>query len=130
MIGIHRDAELARRHRGYGASQIVGMRIGRPQMLALFSEQINRSPLRFPVGAHVGDGIEPDPRAGLHRTQVAQLQSAQKILFDVAYSRFDSAFFVGPANVAGDNLKAMVTGEILIARIEHRCDAGQALQNR
>jgi hypothetical protein len=27
------------------------------------SEQINRSLLRFPVGAHVGDGIEPDRAA-------------------------------------------------------------------
>ena len=130
MIGIQRDAELARRHRGYGASKIVGMRIGLSQMLTFFSEQIDRSALGLSVDALVGDAIEPDPGGGLHRTQIAQLQSAQKILFDVADSRLDPTFFVSPANVAGGNLKAMVASKVRVARIEHRCDAGQALLNR
>ena len=124
MIGIQRDAELARRRRADGAGKIVGMRIGLSQLLTLFGEQINGSPLGFPVDARIGDAIEPDPGGCLHRTQIAQLQSAQKILFDVADARLDSAFFVGPANVAGDNLKAVVTSKICEARIKHRCNPG------
>jgi hypothetical protein len=85
--------------------------------------------LGLAVDAHVGDGVEPDLGGRLDRAEFAQLEPPQEVLFDVANPRLDPSLLVAAANIAGDNLKAVVAGKVQIARIEHRRDAGQTLQD-
>jgi hypothetical protein len=54
----------------------------------------------------------------------------QEILFDVAHTRFHAPLLVAAGDIAGLDRKAVVTGKVEIARIEHRSGAGQALENR
>jgi hypothetical protein len=86
--------------------------------------------LRFAVDAHVGDGIEPDLCGRVNGAEVGQFEPMQEILFDVANTRLHAPLLVAAGDIAGLDRKAVVAGKVEIARIEHRCGAGQALQNR
>src|SRR5262249_22546603 len=44
-------------------------------------------------------------------------------------SRLDSALLVAAGDVAGRDREAVVPGKVGVSRVEHRCDAGEALQN-
>ena len=99
-------------------------------MRTLLREQIDGSLLRFAVDAHIGDGVEPDLCCRVDRTEVGQLEPVQEILFDVADTRLHAPLLVAAGDIASLDRKAVVAGKVEIARIEHRCGAGQALQNR
>src|ERR1700689_5958059 len=129
MIGVQGDAQLAGGDTGRSAGDVVGVRIERPQMLPLLREQIDGPLLRFAVDAHIGDGVEPHLCSCLNGTEVGQFDSVQEILFDVAHSRFDAPLLIATTDIARGDRKAVVAGGVVIARIEDRRGAGQALQN-
>src|SRR5262245_38712414 len=128
-VGVERDAELAGSDRGRGARDIIGMWIEPRQMRTLFLQHVEGSLMRLAVDARIGDGVEPDLRGGLDGAELAQLQSTQEVLLDVTNTRLHAALLIGARNVARLDRKAVVTSEVEIAGIEHRCDAGEALQH-
>ena len=130
LIGVQGDAELAGGNTGRSVRDVVGVRVERSQMRTLLGQQIDGSLLRFAVDAQVGDGVEPDLCGRVDGAEVGQLEPMQEILFDVAHTSTRR----GPSRCRGRHCrldrKAVVAGKVQIARIEHRCGAGQALQNR
>jgi hypothetical protein len=128
-VGVERDPELTGCDRSRGSRDIVGMWIERPQLRTLLLQHVGGSLMRLAVDAHIGDGVEPDLRGGLDGAELGQLQPTQEVLFDVAHTRFYAPLLVATCNVARGDRKAVVASEVEIARIEHRCDAGEALQH-
>src|SRR5215472_9592080 len=98
-------------------------------MRSLLHQQIDGALLRLTVNAYVGDGVKPELCGGLDGGEFGQLEAVEEILFDIAHAGFDAPLLIATSNVARFNGKAMVAGEIEVTRIEHRCDAGQALQD-
>src|SRR5262249_30597148 len=123
------NAELARGARCCSVRDIVTVLGERLQMGLFLRKQIDGTLMRLAVDAHVGDGVEPDLGSGLDGAELGQLQPAQEVLFYVAYSRLDAALLVAAGDVAGRDGKAVVAGKVGVARVEHRRDAGEALQH-
>src|SRR5262249_18260154 len=128
-VGIEGDAELARGARGCRAGGGVAGLGGRRQMGVLPRGQIDGTPRRLAVDAHVGGCVEPDLGGCLDGIELGELQAPQEVLLDVAYSRLDAALLVAAGDVAGRDGKAVVAGKVGVARVEHRRDAGEALQH-
>ena len=76
--------------------------------------------LGFAVQAHIGDGVEPLPGGGIEGAEVGDLQTGEKVLFDVPHAVFHPAFFIALADIARGNGKAAVRGKVEILGIEHR----------
>jgi hypothetical protein len=85
--------------------------------------------MRLTVDAHIGDGVQPDLRGGLDGTELAQLEATQEVLLYVANSGLHAPFLIGARDVTGRDCKAVMAGKVVIAWIEHRSDAGEALQD-
>ena len=98
-------------------------------MRTLLRKEIDGTLMRLAVNADVGDGVEPDLRGCLDGAELGQLQPAQEVLLYVAHSRLDAALLVAAGDVARRDGKAVVAGKIHIPGIEHRRDAGEALQD-
>ena len=67
--------------------------------------------------------------AALDGAELGQLQPAQEVLLYVAHAGLDAALLVAARDVARRDRKAVVAGKVHIAGIEHRRDAGEALQD-
>ena len=81
------------------------------------------------VDAHVGDGVEPVSGGGVERAEVGDVESGEEVLLHVADAGLDAAFLVSGADVARCDFEAVMTGEVGVAGIEHRCLADRALQH-
>src|SRR5262245_11087421 len=98
-------------------------------MRTLLGKQIDGTLMRLAMDANVGDGVEPDVCGGLDGAELSQLEPTQEVLFDVADARLHAALLISARDIAGGDCKAIVASKIDVAGIEHRRDAGEALQD-
>ena len=82
-------------------------------MLPLLREQIDGPLLRLAMDAQVGDGVEPHLCGRLDGTEVGQFDAVQEILLDVAHPRFDAPLLVAASDIARDDRKTVVAGEVV-----------------
>ena len=68
--------------------------------------------------ADVGDGVPPLDGGGIDGGEGRDVQAAEEVLLHVTHAVFDAAFFVAFAHVAGDRFKAVVGGQIQVARMK------------
>ena len=73
------------------------------------------------VDAHVGDGVEPVAGGGVERAEVGDVESGEEVFLHVADAGLDAAFLVSGADVARCDFEAVMTGEVGVAGVEHRC---------
>lgn len=130
-VGLEGQPELAIGARRQHPADIEPTRVDRLQLGALLGPQIDRPTMRFPMEADVGHRFQPDLHRGIERREVGPFQAAQEVVLEVADTTLDVSLLVALGDVAGDDLEAVVSGEIEITGIElHRLTADLAQHRR
>jgi hypothetical protein len=118
-VSVKHNATTAGGAHGAHDACVGGQGRQRFEMGSFFGKKIDRPFLCLGMDTGVGDLIHPVAHGGVKRGQRAwKFQAGQEVPFDVADGIFHAAFFVGFAHVAGAGLKAVVSGELQVARME------------
>jgi hypothetical protein len=97
---------------------IESARIDRLQVRALLGPQIHRPALGLAVQADIGHRLQPEAHRRIEGGEVGQLLGVEEVAFHIAHGPLHPPFLVALGEVAGDDLKVVVPGEIEIAGIE------------
>lgn len=114
-IGLEGDAELAGRAGGLNAGAVVVMNGEGAQVFFLGGEEGDGLFFGVGVEADVGDGVHPGTGVTVEFGEGGDVESVEKVALDVADPVFDTAFFLGLADVAGLNGEVVMGGEIGLA---------------
>ena len=80
--------------------------------------------------ADVGHGVQPLPDGRVDQGKVAEFQTGQEVLFDVADGVLHASLLWGCPTPQGRDGKAVMVGEVLVAGVEHRPFADDPAEHR
>jgi len=108
-VAIDLDAELTVDPDGVRDGRLVRQRM---QGLELFlAEEFLGRISGLPVNPHIGYRIEPIARRRIDGLKIRQLQTVEKVLFDIAHAVFDASFFLGLADAASNLARNLPYGD-------------------
>ena len=118
-VGIEPDAELAVGADRLDDADVVWIEREFGERGFLFLEEFRGRGLGRAVAAQIGHVVEPLPSGWVEQRKVEDFQTGEEVFLDVAHGIFNAAFFMRLADAAGFDAEAVVSGEVLVARIEH-----------
>ena len=91
------------------------MHQNRPGLQAglLLGEQIHRAFVGLAMNAHIGVGLQPDPRRRIQVAEIGDLQAVEEIFLNIADARFHASLLVTLAHIAGRDGKAGMMGGLI-----------------
>ena len=129
-VAVEGDAELAVGADRLDDADVVRIERQWRERGLLLLEQFRRRGLGCAVAAQIGHGVEPLPGRGIEQRKVGDFQAGKEVVLNVAHGIFDAAFLMGLADATGGDAEAIVRGEVLVARIEHRGFPERTLEHR
>src|SRR5271166_2690677 len=133
-LGLHPEtvSKWSRRERYEQRAQVVrgSQGVGGAQHSAFLGKQVNGTPVRLAVLAHVGDVVEPRLCGRVDGREVGEIRAIEEVFLHVANAGLNAALFVASGNLARRDFEGVMTRIIDVTRIEHRRRAGQTPKDR